>query len=365
MKKILLLFFLFSGFALTAQKIDPDDLWTDVSYFYGSIARHSPDIVHLISGHPEGVIIGVHRKSFGAKPWEARYNYPDLGLSVIFQDLRNPYLGKNYSLYAHFNFYFLKRLLMLRVGQGMAVAANPYHPEENFYNNAYGSRLLSSSFLMANIFKENLFNGFGLQGGLAIIHYSNADFRSPNSSTNTLGLNLGINYTFDQEEPVYIPQEPRPKISWPVRWNLVVRSGMNTMGIIGAKARPFLTLSTYADQQLTPWSIIQAGAELFFSRAMEDRITYHAIVYPREGGIGEEDAKRVGIFLGHQLVLGELSLVTDLGYYLYYPFEHFVPRVYNRIGLRHEITNNFWGSVSLRSHGANAEAMEFSLGFRL
>ena len=44
----------------------------------------------------------------------------------MYQDLKNEVLGNTFGFYGHFNFYFLKRRLMLRVGQGFVVATNPY-----------------------------------------------------------------------------------------------------------------------------------------------------------------------------------------------------------------------------------------------
>ena len=47
--------------------------------------------------------------------------------------MKNDVLGNNFSLYAHYNFYFLKRHLMFRIGQGMAHNTNPYdNRETNF-----------------------------------------------------------------------------------------------------------------------------------------------------------------------------------------------------------------------------------------
>ena len=122
----------------------------DASAFYGSIYLHNPDISHLITEHPSGVILGYNRKTFGKEDWEQGYNYPDVGASFIYQDMVNPDLGKNFGLYAHFNFYFFKRNLQFRIGQGAAYNTNPYDKNFNFRNNAYGSHLLSSTFLMFN-----------------------------------------------------------------------------------------------------------------------------------------------------------------------------------------------------------------------
>jgi hypothetical protein len=366
MKKISALIFLFILGNSSAQESRKAYYFVDASYFYGTIAEHNPDIAHLITGHPTGLILGFNKKSFGFEEWEKRFNYPDVGFSLTYQDMKNPSLGENYGLYAHMNFYLFRRHLMFRIGQGLAYASNPYHPDNNYKNNAYGSRLLSSTYLMANYKKERIFEGLGLQAGLSLIHYSNADFASPNASTNTITFNLGLNYMLDHQNlPGYRPKGPNEKYTEPIHLNFVLRSGVNTMGIIGSKQYPFLTFSAYADKVLNHKSALQAGTEVFFSKAMKERIEYQAVAFPLGETSGDEDSKRVGVFVGHQLSFDKLSVITHLGYYVYYPYEHFVDQLYNRLGLQRKITDNFWVSLSVRSHYANAEAVELSIGYRL
>ena len=366
MNKIIPCLFLFS-FAISFSQIEIKKYYSfDANYFYGTIVEHNPDLAHLITGHPTGVILGFNRKTFGHKNWESRYNYPDLGFSFTYQDMKNPYLGENYGLYVHMNFYFFKRNLMFRMGQGLAYATNPYHPDDNYFNKAYGSRLLSSTYMMGNYKKENVFKGFGIQGGISMIHYSNADFKSPNSSTNTCTFNLGLNYLMNYESlPEFFPKQPREKYSEPIHLNLALRGGVNTMGIIGSKQFPFLTVTAFADKVVSRKSTLQAGTELFLSKALEERIYYQSVAFPFGETTGDEDARRIGVFIGHQLTFDKLSVITQLGYYVYFPYEHYVDRLYNRIGLQHEITKNLWGSITVRSHYANAEAVEFSIGYRM
>lgn len=337
----------------------------EANYFYGNILEHNPHIGHLITHHPEGLLLSLNKKTFGHEAWEARYNYPDLGYSFSYQNLKNTYLGENYGLYAHLGFYFLNRNLRLKVGQGLAYATNPYHPDENYINNAYGSRILSSTFFSGNFVKENIFKGLGFQAGFSLVHYSNADFKSPNNSTNTIAFNAGLNYLFNSEvERTYIPKTEE-KYSEPIHYNLVMRGGFNTIGIIGSKSYPFFTFSAYADKRINRKSTFQGGAEFFLSRALEEFIYYQSVTFPFGETEGNEDAKRVGVFLGHQLTFHRLSLITHLGYYVYYPYDNYVERIYNRVGLQHPIYKNIFGSVTVRSHWANAEAVEFSIGYRL
>lgn len=364
MKKLFFCSFLFLVNTLFAQE-GPDYL-VDANYFYGNIVEHNPGISHLITDYPEGLLLSFSKKAYGNEAWERRYNYPDVGVTFSYQDLKNTYLGENYGLYAHMTFYMFRRHLAIKGGQGIAYATNPYDPDTNYQNNAYGTPILSSTFLSGNFQMENIWAGIGFQAGISLIHYSNADFRSPNSSTNTMALNVGLNYLIDHSRKIqYIPLDEEGRYSEPFHYNFVVRSGVNSARIIGTGSLPFLTLSAYADKRINRKSTLQGGVELFFSRAMEEYINYHSVAFPEGGTSGDEDAKRVGLFLGHQLTFNKSSLVTQLGYYAYYPYERFVDQVYNRVGLQRELYKDFYASVTVRSHGANAEAVEFSIGYRL
>ncbi|WP_298532931.1 acyloxyacyl hydrolase [uncultured Algibacter sp.] len=339
----------------------------DLNYFTGNIANHNNDILHLIQGHPEGVIVGWNTKTFGFEDWEQRYNYPDLGVSFLFQDTKNEVLGDNYGLYAHCNFYFFKRNLMFRIGQGLAITTNPYDKRDNFRNNAYGTALMSSTYLMLNYKRERIFDKFGLQTGLSLIHYSNANVKAPNSSTNSITFNLGVIYSLDESEPEYqtnIKDGGKVKFTEPVKYNLAFRTGINESDVVGSGQFPFYVFSAYADKRLSHKSAIQLGADMFFSKFLEELIHYKSVSFPEENVSGDEDYKRVGVFVGHELFISRTSLVTQLGYYVYYPFD-FEGRTYMRIGLKRYFGKKVFGALTLKSHGAKAEAVEFGIGMRL
>ena len=196
----------------------------DINYFSGNIALHNDDILHLIQGHPEGVILSWNTKTFGKQAWEQRYNYPDYGLSFSYQNLKYDVLGQNYAIYGHYNFYFFNRNLMLRIGQGLALTTNPYDKNTNFKNNAFGTRLMSSTYFMANYIKERVFSQFGFQFGLSLIHYSNANVKAPNTSINSLTINAGVIYNLNDSYPYYqydLTDDVRYQES--IKYNIVFR----------------------------------------------------------------------------------------------------------------------------------------------
>ena len=59
-----------------------------------------------------------------------------------------------------------------------------------------------------------------------------------------------------------------------------------------------------------------------------------------------------------------MSFEAQLGYYVYYPYDY-EGRVYNRIGFKRYFGDTFFGALTLKAHGAKAEAVEFGIGIRL
>ncbi|MGS2763595.1 acyloxyacyl hydrolase [Sinomicrobium sp. M5D2P9] len=367
MKKIFFaLVVLFQVFVSGQEKKDGNKHFSyiDASYFYGNTALHNTDIQHLITGHPEGLILSWNRKTYGKEAWEQRFNYPDYGVSFGYQNLKNEYLGENYALYAHYNFYFLQRNLMLRIGQGLAYTTNPYDKEDNYRNIAFGSRIMSSTYVMLNYKKERLLDRFGIQAGFSLIHYSNANVKAPNTSINSIVFNVGVNYQLEKEEPEFIHTFTSGGFTEPVRYNAVFRSGVNESDVVNSGQYAFYVFSFYADKRLSRKSAVQLGTDVFYSNFLKEYIRYKSIAYPEDGISGNEDFKRAGVFVGHELFVNRLSLVTQLGYYVYYPVD-FEGRFYQRIGLKRYFGDKMFAALTLKTHAAKAEAVEFGIGIRL
>ncbi|SFU50047.1 Lipid A 3-O-deacylase (PagL) [Pustulibacterium marinum] len=363
MKQFFLLLCLFS-FKLTLGQEKTHVYSVDLSYSYGNIARHNNSMAHLITGHPEGVFASISKETFGYEEWAQRYNFPDYGLTINYQELKNEALGDNFGLYAHYSFYFFKRNLMMRIGSGIAYATNPYDKVTNNRNNAFGSTLLPSTFLMLNYKKNHIFKNFGLQGGLTMIHYSNGNTKAPNTSINIIALNLGVNYDLSEEKPAYQHTLTNDKFTEPIKLNLAFRSGVNSSDNIGSGQFPFYIFSAYADKRINHVSALQLGGDAFLSTFLQEYVKYRSIAYPEESIKGDEDYKRFGVFVGHELFINKLSFVTQAGYYYYNPV-HFESDFYQRLGLKYYISPKVFGAVTLKTHMAKAEAIEFGIGVRL
>lgn len=339
-------------------------LEADLHWFRGSIAIHNKDITRLDIAYPKGFIFAMQRKTFGLKPWTRWYNYPDYGLSFIYQDFNSSVLGRVYGLCLHTNLYFFKRKFFLRLGQGITYTSNPYDPVYNPTNIAYGSHLLSTSYILGQ-YKHKVYNtGLSWNLGLGVIHYSNGNTKAPNTSTNTLIASFGLSYNFNYNCQVYyIPKDlSRLSKKHPYRYSFLFSSGIGQNGLVSAPRLPFYTASFFVEKQLNPRSVLSLGVEMFWSNGFKQYIAYR-YAGGFQGVTGQEDSKRAGVFFGHELLLNRFSIISQVGYYLYYPFEY-DGRVYLRNGMRYRFTDRWFTEVAVRSHAANAEVVSFGFGFR-
>ncbi|MDC6350000.1 acyloxyacyl hydrolase [Zeaxanthinibacter sp. PT1] len=365
MKNRFLLALLCQCLLLTAQQNEAPVSYTlGADLFYGSILLHNTDISHLITSHPSGLILALNRETFGDEAWESAFNYPDIGYSFIYQDMQNTVLGENYGLYAHYNFYLLNRALQFRVGQGIAYNTSPYDREDNFRNNAYGTAFMSSTYLMLNYQKKGLVGPLGVKAGLSLVHYSNANVKAPNTSTNTFAFNAGLVYDMDHEGVREFKVTPPGELDRSMAYNLGFSTGINESDVIGSGQFPFYIFTASAEKRLGRFSAVHLGTDLFFSNFLKKLIRFQSVSFPELAVDPDTDYKRVGIFAGHELYINRMSIITQLGYYVYYPFD-FEGRVYNRVGLKRYFGDRYYATLSLKSHAAKAEAVELGFGIKI
>lgn len=362
MKKTYLLFLLFS-FSLFGQNTNPFAI--EASILRGNALPHTEDMYHLINGHPQGFLLTVVKKTDGSKEWHQAYNYPDYGGYFLYQDFNSQPLGQNYSVGALYNFYFWKRHLQLKLSQGVAYVTNPYDKVDNSRNKAFGTRLLANTNIGLAYDNQNLFKNIGFHAGLLFTHYSNGRVKSPNSGINTYVLNLGLNYNLSEDFKRQ-PDTTTVKKSYrePIHYNFVFRTGINENPIINSGQYPFYHIGFYADKRLNRKSVLQFGTELFLTKSIQEYVKYYSVAYPEDHLDANTDYRRIGIFIGHELVINKISLEAQIGYYAYQPFKKDIP-IYDRVGLKYYFTNKIFGGFTIKTHMFLAEALEFGIGYRL
>jgi len=366
MKKHLLILMLFCSFLTFGQQ---KSTYIQADYIYGNIIAHNPDATAFLQGHPTGFILSYNKRSFGEEKWQEHFNYPDFGYSIGYYDYHSEILGKLYAIYGHYNFYLLnhqyKNQLVLRAGIGLAYNTHPYNKVTNNKNTAFGTYLNSSTYFKLNYQRENLIENLGLNTGLTFVHASNSNIKSPNSGVNLWAFTLGLNYNLapNTNRIKYIPSSESKIFTEPIKLNIAVRGGINESEIIGSGQRAFFVASVYADKRVSRISAIQFGADLYISPMLKDYYNL-SLTIPHINLKETNSFSRIGLFIGHELFINKLSVETQLGYYVKYPFEY-EAQYYETLGLKRYINSKWFATVRLKAHAANAETVEFGVGIRL
>lgn len=364
MKRFFYFILLISGVCV-AQK--NENFSVDVSVLRGNVLPHTADMYQLINGHPGGVLLSFMVKTYGENEWERVYDFPDYGGYFLYQDFKSEPLGTCYSAGAFYNFYFLNRHLQFKLAEGLAWVSNPYDKVNNSKNKAFGTKILDNTNIGLSYDNQTLFKNIGFHAGLLFTHYSNGRVKSPNSGVNTYLLNLGINYNFEPEKPrVAVLDTTMAKKSFrePIKYNFVLRSGVNESPIIRSGQKPFYHIGFYVDKRLNRKSALQLGTELFLTNSFKDYIKYYSVAYPEMHIDPNTDYKRVGVFVGHELFVNRISLEAQLGYYVYRPFNKDIA-LYDRVGVKYYLTNKIFAGFTIKTHLFLAEALEFGIGVRL
>ena len=120
-------------------------------------------------------------------------------------------------------------------------------------------------------------------------------------------------------------------------------------------------MNNYIDKRLNGKSAINGGIDFFYSLALKEAIE-NDDTFANENA---PDFKRIGLTLGHELFISQISILVQLGYYIYRPYKAVDP-VYQRYGLKFYTNNNkLFFALNLKTHGAVAEMAEFGIGTRL
>jgi hypothetical protein len=333
--------------------------------FTGFIVKHHDVIGDLILGHPSGFRLGFQRHSYGSKAWEQRYGYPTFSSTLSYYDLKNDdVLGKIVALNVGLGFHLnditrSKNDIQIYLGYGLAYFNNTYDRETNNKNTVISAHLPWNVNLRLG-YDRQLTNRLNVGATLQWSHFSNGSRTVPNYGLNIVSVNMGATYQFQVAKPIYQKDLKMVKNYNPKSYlNIDFRMGATARKPVGAGASPYFAMSVFWNKRLNNKSIVDAGVEGFMNKGLEEEIKNNPTLIE-----GNPDYKAIGLMIGHELILEKLAFVTQVGFYVYKPFNP-TENIYAKIGLKYYITDNIFCSFILKTHYGVAEVMEYGIGYRL
>ncbi len=275
-----------------------------------------------VSNNPFLVEIIPSFQTNGNKEWQQIYGYPVTGCSFLFGNLGNSgELGNLYGVVPNITFNTLNTRWYaprFSLGVGLAYFNKPYNETTNPYNIFIGSHVTAMAY--AKVFIHyNLLQGFGLNAGLIVSHCSDGHYQMPNVGLNIFSFYLGfnflpsVNHYFTEKRIIDIPKS-KLKINFSTGLGVHVLD--LTLGQINNTKYAVYTNDIYLSKRVGMVSNLHAGFEI------NQYNSYYNFIVSNDYFRSEQKLKStvLAFYIGHELLIGSLGILTQAGVNLYNPF---------------------------------------------
>lgn len=359
---ICLVYFLASACELPAQNTAlKSKLWLEGKTYYGFIMPHHENMLHLGDRHFTMFEITLSEASNGDKLWEQLHKYPRKGISLLYTDLGgSPYIGKAFSVFPYINFQLTrgkKINLFFRFSTGLGYITKPFSRTENHKNIAIGSHVNAMIQLMYEM-RWRPAPRLEVNTGISLTHFSNGAMKVPNLGINIGALSLGLAYKLDKNQPERIRREI-PELN-KKKWEFTVIGLTGFSELYAAYGPKFMAYGITATF-LKPMSHkrkIGIGLDVSWDAANVESLDRLGIEIKNGFAV-----TRPGLTFTHRLDFSHLSIVMQLGGYLYTKLKkdgHF----YDRLALQYCIKKHFVIHLALKTHLFVADMVEYGVGYR-
>ena len=336
-----------------------DRLSLESKIHYSFIIPHHSVMWALTDGFFPVVEASVLLQTYGRSNYQYQRNYPQIGLTWLYSDFGgSESLGVMHAVIPNIRLPLLRRdkiQITFGVGVGVAYLTKKYDRIENYRNLTIGSHYNAAVHfqLKTNI---RLSEQFRASAGISMAHVSNGTIKTPNYGLNMPALFAGLEYKITRRPIVFLQPEQINKMKGKV--NVRIGAAMALKENNDAWGEEF---RVYIGQVSVGGYYNNTNRLLLDVDAVYDESTKYAMELDGAPVDNYEDVVKGGISLGHEWTFDRLSLLMNLGVYLYNT-EYTDELVYNKLGVGFRFTRYTYASVTLQAHWAKAEFLSFGLG---
>jgi len=333
----------------------------DISYHHSYILNHQQNVGHLINSHPWGIDVSYYFLKDGSQGWESSYKYPKVGISLTYLDFMSDILGESISITPNMKFSWRKRQnsnLEFKIGAGISYITNPWDLESNPKNTMISDEI-NFTMRAGLIYSHKIMPKLYLRTGLDFIHFSNAAFTLPNAGTNIPTFNFGLYYVPSDYNFPLIDSVKNVKKEYYLQASLMM-SWIERLPAQGFK-NPIYAGSISLNKRVGLKSVLQAGIDYSYSTMIQDDIE---VQYANRNET-KPSPQRYSLFIGHEWWAGRVALLTQIGFYVYRPYNEIDAPLYQRLGVRVALDKDFrfLGNFSMKTHYGAAECVEWGIAY--
>lgn len=337
-----------------------NSLFIEVQTSYGFIMPHVKAIEYLVQGHIPALDVRFGKNTTGNHLWEQLYNFPRIGAGYYRCSYNNPeVLGHVNAFYGFINIPLIKKNNRFSVNTeidfGFSYLTKIFDIYDNYNNIAIGSH--GNVFFKSGVdTKIRILPRAYLINGISFSHCSNGRVQEPNLGINVVAISGGINYQLGKDNYTYNRINPPEFIRFN-EYSIVTAAGIKQWRRHDENRYFASTLSFNCSRNINYLQRIGLGMDIFFDASIETSIEYYDEVES-----AHKDLYRSGIHISHDLVYSRLALVFNTGYYFYTKYVE-ITSLYSRLGLRYKVTDHLLANLTLKTHFAQADFIEWGIGY--
>ncbi len=345
----------------TARRRFPFDQ-AEITYQSGMIMPHVPAIDFISNDYTWGLNVRLLQTTRGTARWHHLYSRPVLGIGYHQGSLGNDRVyGGARSLYGFFEGPVFRiegtASLVYRMSAGVSYLNKTYEVHENNYNIAIGSHL-NLHYRLSLLATVRLTDHYQLVAGAGMNHFSNGKIQSPNKGLNLLNGSLGLRYAFYHPTWQKLPPGKPPQVNQRNHFSLIWSHGIKDHSRFQPGLYYVTSLNCNYERQYARVAKYGIGLDAFYNPSLINHQDQ-----PGPQNLSNPRLYRMGLHLSHDLIVGDFSLTMQLGHYLYNKV-YYITDFYNRIGLKYYHHQKLIFKLALKSHNANAEFIEFGVGYQ-
>jgi hypothetical protein len=369
-------FLLISFFTLTdtyAQnrfhhQLSTPNLVLEGRVYYGWTLDHHIEMTPFRRHYP-AYEITLFKATYGRMRWEYMYNYPLIGLSYWYSGLGNTdALGSAHAIFPFINFPLFDNKdfnLFFRLGVGLAYITKPYDRYENYENIAIGSHLNGAVNLLLEA-RWRMGKRLMASAGVGLMHFSNGAIKLPNYGLNIPCATVAVAYRLSREN-VYLRRKLLPELytfefdgkrylNLDLNAAFAVKDMQATLGV----GNRFFVATVYSNLMwpVSYKSRFGLGVDASYDSS-DEKILELKDIEPEH----QIDIVKVGLNAAYELEFSRMSIMLNLGGYIS-GLDKSDGYVYEKLAIRVGITEQLFGSLTLKAHYAKADFVAFGIGYR-
>ena len=307
----------------------------------GTLIPHTSRIRHLLTGYETPYALSLFQ------------NKTNTQIFLTYFPSHNPIIGSSWALTPTHKYFLVKTKhyhFSWLGGAGIAKIQNPFNQTTNPKNIAIGTPWNVS--ILTGFQSKFYWKNWSLGAELFAQHASNGSFKKPNLGLNYLNGYLSIGYSFSNpylNEEKITPTQPR--VSSPYS---TLCAFANQANLPGGPTSLVVSSQTGWTQMISDKRFFTLGFDLFADGSNQKTLS----------NINHQDlpfykTSQIGIQLGYGFWGNQkLAAFVQQGFYLV-SFQNLEGKLYQKIGVRRELSPKIQFVAALKTHFAQADNLEF------